>query len=61
MLGPTLKRACARIGGGEVYVRRYLEVLALVATLGLVAAACGDDDGGATGATGAGGGDGHDR
>ena len=34
-------------------MRRYLSVLALVATLGLVAAACGGDDGGGTGATGA--------
>jgi peptide/nickel transport system substrate-binding protein len=34
-------------------VRRYLSVLALVAALGLVAAACGGDDGGGTGATGA--------
>jgi ABC-type transport system substrate-binding protein len=34
-------------------VRRYLSVLALVAVLGLVAAACGGDDGGGTGATGA--------
>jgi hypothetical protein len=35
------------------YVRRYLSVLALVAVLGLVAAACGGDDEGGTGATGA--------
>ena len=34
-------------------MRRYLSVLALVAALGLVAAACGGDDGGGTGATGA--------
>ena len=34
-------------------MRRYLSVLALVAVLGLVAAACGGDDGGGTGATGA--------
>jgi peptide/nickel transport system substrate-binding protein len=34
-------------------VRRYLSVLALVAVLGLVAAACGGDDEGGTGATGA--------
>lgn len=34
-------------------MRRYLSVLALVAALGLVAAACGGDNGGATGATGA--------
>jgi peptide/nickel transport system substrate-binding protein len=34
-------------------VRRYLSVLALVAVLGLVAAACGGDDGGGTGTTGA--------
>jgi len=34
-------------------VRRYLSVLALVAVLGLVAAACGGDDGGGTGASGA--------
>jgi peptide/nickel transport system substrate-binding protein len=34
-------------------VRRYLSVLALVAVLGLVAAACGGDNEGATGATGA--------
>jgi peptide/nickel transport system substrate-binding protein len=34
-------------------VRRYLGVLALVAALGLVAAACGGDDGGATGTSGA--------
>jgi peptide/nickel transport system substrate-binding protein len=34
-------------------MRRYLSVLALVAVLGLVAAACGGDDEGGTGATGA--------
>jgi peptide/nickel transport system substrate-binding protein len=34
-------------------VRRYLSVLALVAVLGLVAAACGGDNEGGTGATGA--------
>jgi peptide/nickel transport system substrate-binding protein len=34
-------------------MRRYLSVLALVATLALVAAACGGDDEGGTGATGA--------
>ena len=34
-------------------MRRYLSVLALVAVLGLVAAACGGDNEGATGATGA--------
>ncbi|MGA9160666.1 MAG: ABC transporter substrate-binding protein [Actinomycetota bacterium] len=34
-------------------MRRYLSVLALVAALGLVAAACGGDEGGGTGATGA--------
>lgn len=34
-------------------MRRYLEVLALVAVLGLVAVACGGDEGGETGTTGA--------
>lgn len=34
-------------------MKRYLSVLALVAVLGLVAAACGGDDGDETGATGA--------
>ena len=33
-------------------MRRYIGVLALVAALGLVAAACGGNNGGTTGATG---------
>ena len=32
--------------------RKYLSILALVGALMLVAAACGDDDGGETGGTG---------
>src|SRR5215207_5866 len=53
-MDPGAARAAVGIGRGEGgYVRRYLSVLALVAVLGLVAAACGGDDEGGTGATGA--------
>ncbi len=49
---PTQSRAGSRPGRivfnleRGVFVRRYVKVLALVAVLGLVAAACGGDDGG---------------
>ena len=58
--GQALSGGWSNRNGEGGYVRRYLKVLALVAVLGLVAAACGGDDAdpGATGDTSATGGTG---